>query len=109
MAKSVQVQMVDDLDGGIASDEITFALDGVSYEIDLGADNAAELRNAFAPYLAHGRRIGGRSSVAKSRRSTAGSNGDMAAVRVWARENGFEVGVRGKVPANIVDAYNARG
>ncbi len=59
MAQKVQVVLVDDLDGGTADETVTFSLDGVSYEIDLTHDNAARLRDLLAPYVGHGRRIGG--------------------------------------------------
>ena len=48
MAQKVQVLLVDDLDGGEASETVTFALDGTSYEIDLSGKNADELRDVFA-------------------------------------------------------------
>jgi len=38
----------DDLDGSEADETVTFALDGVSYEIDLNAKNAAALRDSLA-------------------------------------------------------------
>ncbi|MBN9376412.1 MAG: Lsr2 family protein, partial [Cellulomonas sp.] len=42
MAQKVQVLLVDDLDGGTADETVTFALDGISYEIDLTTENAAK-------------------------------------------------------------------
>ena len=40
MAKRTVVVLEDDLDGGPADETVTFALDGVSYEIDLSSSNA---------------------------------------------------------------------
>ena len=61
MAKKVTVTLVDDFDGEGAADEtVEFGLDGVSYEIDLSAKNAAKLRNELKPWLEAGRRVGGR-------------------------------------------------
>ena len=51
MAQQVRVEMVDDLDGGVAGQTVPFSLDGVSYEIDLSNDNADELRDALARYV----------------------------------------------------------
>ena len=48
MAQKTVVLLSDDLDGGTADETVTFALDGVSYEIDLSAANAAMLRQALA-------------------------------------------------------------
>ena len=50
MAQKVQTLLVDDLDGGEAGETVQFALDGTSYEIDLSAGHAAELRSALARY-----------------------------------------------------------
>src|SRR6476659_1610612 len=86
MAQKVQVVLVDDVDGGDASETVTFALDGVTYEIDLNEDNAAKLRDAFATWVGHGRRVSGRASSRAarpaSRRSTpaAGGGDDTAAI-----------------------------
>ncbi len=60
MAQQVQVVLVDDLDGGKAAETVSFALDGVTYEIDLSAKNAAKLRDAFGSWVGHARRAGGR-------------------------------------------------
>ena len=54
MAQKVQVLLVDDLDGGEASETVSFALDGNNYEIDLSGKNATELRDSFAKYVGGG-------------------------------------------------------
>jgi hypothetical protein len=105
MAQHVQVVLVDDLDGGKASETVSFALDGVAYEIDLSDKNAAKLRDALASWVGHARRAGGRSSVRRGRaRSTSGS-GDLAAMREWGRKNGFKVSDRGRISAELQAAY----
>ena len=40
MAQKVQVVLIDDLDGGDATETVTFGLDGATYEIDLSEQNA---------------------------------------------------------------------
>lgn len=111
MAQKVQVLLVDDLDGGEADETVTFALDGKSYEIDLTTANADKLRSALEPYLKNGRRTGGRSSRGKGGRSGSasgsgsGSGQDTAKIRAWAKEQGYEVNDRGRVPASIREAY----
>ena len=62
MAQKVQVILADDLDGGAAEETVSFALDGVSYEIDLSTSNAAKMRDTFAQYTGTARKIGGRSA-----------------------------------------------
>ncbi|MGA4840394.1 histone-like nucleoid-structuring protein Lsr2 [Streptomyces sp. G45] len=106
MAQKVQVLLVDDLDGGEADETVTFALDGKSYEIDLTTANADKLRGLLEPYLKGGRRTGGRSSGRGKGRSAASSGSqDTAQIRAWAKDNGFEVNDRGRVPASIREAY----
>lgn len=110
MAQKVQVILVDDVDGGDASETVTFGLDGVSYEIDLNEDNAARLRDALSTWVGHGRRVGGRSSSGTARRRTAASSGgtDTSEIRAWARENGHDVSERGRISAEVMAAYEAR-
>ncbi len=110
MAQKVQVVLIDDIDGGDADETVTFALDGVTYEIDLNADNAAKLRDAFALWVGSARRVSGRSSSARSasrstgRRSASGE--DTAAIREWAKQNGHDVSERGRISAVVREAYN---
>jgi hypothetical protein len=113
MAQKVQVVLVDDLDGGTAEETVSFALDGVSYEIDLSSANAAQLRDAFASWVGNARRVGGRSrtSGGSGRRGSGAaraSGGESAAIREWARSNGFTVNERGRIPAEVKTAYDAR-
>ena len=108
MAQKVQVVLVDDVDGGTAEETVSFALDGVSYEIDLSVANAAQLRDAFASWVGHARRVGGRSRTTRRPGSGRASGGDSAAIREWARSNGFTVNERGRIPAEVKAAYDAR-
>ncbi len=109
MAQKVQVILVDDIDGGEAEETVSFALDGISYEIDLSADNAAQLRDAFASWVGHARRVGGRSSsrgrTSSAPRAKSSDKPDLGAVRTWARENGYTVSDRGRVSGEILAAY----
>ena len=112
MAQRVNVVLVDDIDGNDASETVSFALDGVDYEIDLSDEHAAQLRDALALYIGHGRRTGGRR---RSGRKSAGSAASGAAdggpsaadIRAWAREHGYEVPERGRVSAEVREAYAA--
>ena len=62
MAKNTAVHVLDDLTGEPAAETVGFGLDGLDYEIDLSAHNAAALREIFDPYVANGRRTGAASS-----------------------------------------------
>jgi Lsr2 len=101
------VELVDDLDGGIAEETVTFGIDGKVYELDLSSVNADALRGILAPYISAGRRS--RASARTGRQGgRASAEVDIAAVRVWAVENGYAVNTRGRIPAPILDAYTAR-
>jgi hypothetical protein len=104
MAQKVQTLFIDDLDGGAAEGTVRFALDGSEYEIDLSAKHSDELRDALRNYIAHARKVGG-----GARRGARGarkpSSIDTVAVRAWARENGFDIKERGRVPAEVVAKY----
>ena len=113
MAQRVNVVLVDDIDGSDAVETLSFALDGVDYEIDLSEKHAEQLRKAFAPYVGHARRTGGRRRSGRRTSSSAASsassaNGASAAdIRAWARENGWDVPARGRVSAEVREAFAA--
>ena len=128
MAQKTVVTLVDDLTGEESEDitSVEFALDGVTYEIDLDEKNTAELRDSLAQYVASARRTGGRrasssSSGARRRSGGAGTGTPRATspggydretskqIRDWARAEGFEVSDRGRVPNNVVEAWESRG
>lgn len=106
MAQKISVELVDDVDGKPAEETVTFALDGVVYEIDLSRKNADALRNSLGPYTGAARRVGGR----KTRTPAAVETGvDNRAVRAWAESNGYEVSARGRIAAEVIAAYRAAG
>jgi len=107
MAQRVEVVLIDDVDGGPADETVSFAIDGVSYEIDLSDKNAARLRDEVASWTGHARRSGG-SRSARRRGSAGGAakRNDLASVREWARANGHQVSDRGRISAEIQAAYD---
>ncbi len=102
MAQKTQVILVDDVDGSEANQTVTFALDGVSYEIDLNDEHAAALRESLEEWVGKARRTGGRRS--SGRRRSSGPS-DTQKIREWAREQGLEVSDRGRVSAEVRKAY----
>lgn len=112
MARRIVHQIVDDIDGTVLEvgegETISFSLDGVAYEIDLTESHAAQLREALAPYIAAGRGITAATpgAQAASRRRRTGQT-DYGPVREWAKANGFTVSERGRVPAAVLEAYEA--
>lgn len=102
-------QLVDDLDGGVADETVTFALDGRSYEIDLSRENADLLRQALDEYVTHARRIDDPAPIRKSP-VHAPSHRDPSqtrAIRDWAKRNGHVISARGRIPEPVVSAYEA--
>jgi hypothetical protein len=117
MAREVIEKLVDDLDGGGATETVSFALDGTSFEIDLSKKNATALRKLFDRYI----KVGRRSSPAvgrrrPSRKTTGSANGskskrgfDIAQLREWAGANDVSVPARGRIPQAVVDQYKQAG
>jgi nucleoid-associated protein Lsr2 len=108
VAQQVKVILVDDIDGGEADETVSFSLDGAAYEIDLNAANAAKMREAIAPYVGTGRRVGGRVGRRRSggSRGSAGNN-RTAEMRAWAKSQGIKVSERGRIAADVVAQYES--
>ncbi|OLR89762.1 histone-like nucleoid-structuring protein Lsr2 [Actinokineospora bangkokensis] len=111
MAQKVTVSLVDDLDGSVAEETVEFGLDGASYQIDLSADNAEKLRELLADFIDSARRAGGRKRatgklVAKAPRSASADREQNQAIRDWARKHGMTISDRGRIPSEVLDAYN---
>lgn len=104
MAKRVEVILIDDLDGNVADETVTFGLDGVQYEIDLTKENAGELRDSLQKWIEKARRSGGRR--VSGRRASTGRRTDLNEIRQWGRENGFKVSDRGRVSRDLEEAYD---
>jgi hypothetical protein len=107
MAQKIQTLFIDDIDGGAAEGTVRFGLDGTEYEIDLSAKHSEELHKALANYVAHGRKVPGASRRALRGRRSGASTVDTAKVREWAKGHGYDIKERGRVPANVVEKYQA--
>jgi len=107
MAQKVQVVLIDDIDGGEATETVTFGLDGATYEIDLSDQNAAQLRDSLAHWVGNARRVSGRTTRPTARRGGSSSSSDTTAIRAWAKENGFKVSERGRISGEVQEAYAA--
>lgn len=109
MASTTTTGLTDDRDGGAdgdadgaAQETVSFGLDGVAYEIELGAADAARLRDDLAHWVGHARRTSRRGAGPRR----AADRERTAAVRAWARETGMTVAERGRIPAAVVRAYD---
>lgn len=115
VAERIIHQLIDDIDGSDiaegAGERVEFALRGVSYRIDLSEHNVVKLEKALAPFIASAEKIKG----ARGRPSGSTfvkSNGrlpkeQLSAVRAWASKNGRKVSSRGRIPADVIAAYEA--
>lgn len=103
MAKKTHIELVDDIDGSTADETITFSIDGAHYEIDLSAENAEKIRAEIGEWAEKGTRVARK----KARRASAPSSSseENARIRQWAKDNGYEVGDRGRISAEIRQAY----
>ena len=116
MATRTLVTLVDDLDGSTADQSVSFGIDRVEYEIDLTTEHAEALREVLAPYAAAARRTGGRHSTRQAAAPRAASSSGTAPVRSrstngeirsWAAEHGVTLAERGRIPARVIEAFEA--
>lgn len=102
MAQKVTIELIDDIDGTEAAETVTFSLDGKSYEIDLSSDNAENLRDHLAPFVAASRKSG-----SPRPKKSSGNAGLSKQIREWANENGVDVPARGRIPKMVREQYDA--
>jgi len=109
LARTTIVRLTDDIDGSAAVETVPFAVDGRSYEIDLSAEHADNLRHSLAKFVAAARSTGrGNASVAPGRvRPGRPAAADSSAVRAWAKENGVPVAGRGRIPDDVLAQYTS--
>jgi len=125
MAKTTVTTLVDDVDGSEAAGTVRLAVNGDLFELDLSEANQQKLFAALEPFMSAARRLtprsrrgAGRSGTKTSGRparpsrasaaETAGpaTEADLSSVREWAKANGFRVSARGRLRAEVLDAYN---
>jgi len=105
MAQKITVALEDDLDGGPADETVRFGIGGTDYEIDLSKRNAAAFRRQLAPFIEHARKAGRGARRRPGR--TASSRERSADIRAWAKDQGIAVSERGRIPASVVEQYEA--
>lgn len=116
MAQKSLTLFIDDIDGSEAEGTVRFGLDGTAYEIDLNTKHDEELRGVIGQYLPYARKLtahvvrqspGSGHRPATRVRSRA-NDVDLTACRTWARENGYSIKDRGRIPAGIIEKYRDR-
>jgi hypothetical protein len=106
VAQRTIIQLTDDLDGATADRTVQFAYEGVTYELDLSTKNADKFATALEPYVAAGRRVGGRKSSSRGS-ATKANKEEIRAIRQWAKDSGYDVSDRGRISAEVQAAYHA--
>ena len=110
MAQIREIRLVDDLDGEVADETVEFGVDGKNYEIDLSTANAKKLRDALAEFVASAGAQAGDVAAAghpprRARRPSIDREQNQA-IREWARKRGMKVSDRGRIPAEVLEAYH---
>jgi hypothetical protein len=103
MATKITIALEDDLDGGPADETVRFAIGGTEYEIDLNNKHAAAFRKQLAPFIEHARKTG----RGPRRPRPASSRQRSGDIRAWAQQQGIAVSGRGRIPARVVQQYEA--
>ncbi len=125
MAKTVIVQTVCDRcqaegkEGVESNSEVAFSFEGYAYTLDLCSPHAEDVQNTIQTMIAWS---SDRERLRESRRRRSGAASTTAtgpgqparrdkeqigAIRDWANANGFKVSNRGRIPAEVEEAYSA--
>jgi hypothetical protein len=108
MAQKTVIELIDDIDGKQADETISFAIDGVTYEIDLSTANADKLRTNFSQFVEKARRGGpGKPGRKAGVPRTVNSRERSSEIRAWAKQHGITVNDRGRIPAQVIEAYES--
>jgi len=107
MARTVIEHISDDLDGSANASAVTFSYGGTEYTLDLSSKNKTAFDKVMKPYIAAATKVSGRRSTPGKAARSAGGRTDLNAVREWATANGHQVSSRGRIKADVLDAYDA--
>ena len=116
MAERVIRQLIDDLDGKPIDDgfgeRIQFSYQGSDYLIDLRPTNVDKFNAVLAPYVKVAEKVGkvrrgSKVDVTAKVTGSGPSKEQLQAVRDWAVKNGYDVAPRGRVKAEVLDAFDA--
>jgi hypothetical protein len=123
MAQRIVTTLVDDIDGSETEDVATrkFYHGGVELQLDLSEANWEALKgilkqahDMLLPYVQASRASAGKGHTTPTGRVRGSGSGKAGQnpkrnreIRVWANANGFTIGDRGRIPTEIVEAYDA--
>jgi hypothetical protein len=121
MAQKVQVVLTCDLDEDEvpAVQTVSFGYDGYSYAFELCEQHLEEFNEAIQGYISAARlaeeapgsrrrRSSNTAAAARPRRAVVSSPAEPSSseVRSWARDNGFEISERGRIPSTVRAAFD---
>lgn len=113
-----EVDFVDDLDGKpvdpdeAATVEFSVRWPGSrktrEYSIDLRPSNLTKFETALNKYIENATEVRNGNTVTRTSVSSGSgaSKEQLQAIRAWARENGYEISDRGRISAEIQEAYD---
>lgn len=107
MAQKTIVTMVCDIphDSEVdGTESVSFAFDGSAYEIDLCGAHSKEIREKLSSFADYARKASTLNRGKRARVSAGRRSGD---VRQWARQHGYEVSERGRIPTKILSDYES--
>lgn len=116
--KTVRIDDLDETEGAVTHG---FSLDGTLYEIDLSEENYAILNERLEPFIKAARAVKGAPATNGHARPKKASTPAAKApakkvsakrptqdeIREWARRHGKKVSPRGRIPRDVVDAFEA--
>src|SRR3954452_17340307 len=121
MAQRTYVELVSDISGeahdpdnGVHVETYRFGQGKFAYEVDLTEKEGEVLMTTLDEYVEVARKLGplasapgGGGRTARPRSSTATRDREQSrSIRDWARRHEFEVSSRGRIPNEIVEAYD---
>lgn len=129
MAKEIETRVIDDLEKArnnqrvLATQTIEFSVNDARYSIDLSDDNAAAFMRAVGPFMeaatavpvrrtGGGRKTGQKAVASTETKASPKPRTDQdrtAAVRLWARQNDHTISDRGRIPTDVINAYEQAG
>ena len=112
MAQRVVVQLGCDMDNKSGADveTVTFGFQGTNYELELCAKHRKNLDAMLNDLAGSARKVSAtRRSVAKARQPRASQREENAEIRAWATANGLKVSERGRIAADVIEQFRARG
>lgn len=93
--KRILTIITDDLDGSEDAEEVEFSVNGTIFRIDLASKNKAAFEAALAPYTSRAQVV--KKAVVPTRTTR---------IRSWAKANGYPVQPKGRLPRDLIEAYN---